>query len=594
MENKTTNKRLNPSDRLTFGLTSILLIFFLNSIYAQQNTLEQLLETGIRQIEHAHADSAESTFLKVARMAKEEKNIPIYIRTQINIGRIYSDKGENIKALRYYHEALDNAEKIQDKLLIASIFKNIGVLYVGWKKFDKALEYYDKSESVSRQINNEELIADCQNNKGIVYEQQQDYPKALLQYKNALEVYNKKNIPTKIAMALSNIAIVYKFQKKYQESLTYNFKAIELSEASGDQWNLAATYNNIGNLYGEIGQYQNAIKYCEKALGIAKAINAQEIIESIYDSMANAAAKAGDFKNAFIYHQQFSEAMNQFINTENARQLSELSIKYESEKKQQLIQRQQFEIAKRNNWLIAAGIIFSLLTLIAYITYKSYRHRQQKKLQTEIYKQQEIATQSIFTGEQNERIRIARDLHDSVGQMLSLAKMNLSALSTSDTPLQQTINLIDNTITEVRHISHNLMPEELNFGIFSALENLADQVNSSVTTKMEIHILDEIKTIKFRTQNELSIYRIVQEIVNNMIKHANASAINLSINQQNNHIIIHIKDNGKGLNNDSIENSKGIGWKNIHARVRLMNGKIKIQSEKLIGTQIEILLPENG
>lgn len=577
----------------TIYLTFFLLVFSLLLKAQTLSTEQQQLEQAIQLIKGNKQDSAE-VLLKQLMGAQVKKEQPkVYIKAELNLGRIYGDQGKNVEALKHYQNALKTAEAIHDKELIPHVFKNIGVLYVSWKKFDEAFDYYDRAEKIAVETGNKELVADCQNNKGIIYEQQENYPKALAAYKSALALYTEKDIPGKISMALSNIAIVYKFQKNYPEAINYNLKAIAISEKQSDQWNMAATYNNIGNLYGEMGNYKKAIEYCEKALAIAKEIEAIEIVESIYDSMAEAAAKAGDYKNAFAYHKLFSETLNEFINTENTKQLAELNVKYETEKKQNLIHQQQFEIEQKNKWLVFNGILFLISIIAAFFIYKNYKHRQDKKLQKEIFLQQELEAKALFEGEQQERIRIARDLHDSVGQMLSLVKMNISSQ-------QQNIetagiqNLVDKTIAEVRNISHNLIPEELNFGIIPALENLTDQVNASSSTKMEVDIPSEIRAMKFQKQNELSIYRIVQEVVNNMVKHANASLINLSIQKEGDALILSIRDNGKGLEEEIISKSKGIGWKNINARVHLMDGKIKILSEKLAGTQIEITLPQNS
>ncbi len=554
---------------------------------------EEKLENSIKLLSDYKLDSAEVQLKEIIKPEIRKHQPKVFIRAEINLGRIYGDKGENVLALQHYQNALKTAESTNDNELIPHVLKNIGVLYVSWKKLDEAFLYYDKAEKIATETGNKELVADCHNNKGIVFEQKEDYPKALNSYKTALQLYLQKNIPKKIAMSYSNIAIVYKYQKKYQEAINYNFKAIAIAEKQDDKWSMAAIYNNIGNLYGEIGDYKKAINYCEIALKIAKEIDAGEIIWSIYDSMAEAASKAGDYKNAFTYHKLFSKAMNDFINIENTKQLSELNIKYESEKKQNLINQQKFEIKQKNNWLIFGGLLFLISVIAAYFVYKNYQHKQDKKLQSEIFRQKEVATKSLFDGEQNERIRIARDLHDSVGQMLSLIKMNLS--SQNKTEENENIqNLVDKTISEVRSISHNLIPEELNFGIVRALENLSDKINASQTTKMELNIPNDVRDFKFQKQNEISIYRIVQEVVNNMIKHADASLINLSIKKSNNILSINIRDNGKGMEDDSIANSSGIGWKNISARVSMMDGKMTIESEKLVGTNIEISLPQNG
>ena len=554
---------------------------------------EKKLEKAKKLLDDYKLDSAEIEFRNLIKPEIQKSQPKVYIRAELNIGRIYGDKGDNVKALQHYQKALKTAESTDDKELISHVLKNIGVLYVSWKKFDEAFSYYEKAEKLALENKNKELIADCQNNKGIIYEQKENYPKALSAYKNALELYTEKKIPEKISMALSNIAIIYKAQKNYPEAVNYNLKAISIAEKQDDKWTMAATYNNIGNLYGEMGDYKRSIEFCEKALKIAKEIDAGEIIWATYDSMAEAAAKAGDYKNAFTYHKLFSVAMNDFVNKESTKQLSELNVKYETEKKQNLINQQDFVIKQKNIWLLFGGILFLTTLISAFFIYRNYQHKQEKKLQREIFLQQELATKSLFEGEQNERIRIARDLHDSVGQMLSLVKMNLSSQEQNH-ETENIQGLVDKTISEVRNISHNLIPEELNFGIFPALENLSDKVNASSKTKMELHIPEEIRLIKFQKQNELSIYRIVQEVVNNMIKHADASSINLSIRKLEKSLIINIKDNGKGLDDDSITNSSGIGWKNINARVHMMDGKIKIESEKLAGTQIEITLPQNG
>jgi len=554
---------------------------------------EKKLEKARQFLNDYKLDSAEINLKDLVNPETQKSQPKVYIRAELNLGRIYGDKGENVKALEYYQKALKTAESTNDKESISHVLKNIGVLYVSWKKFDEAFNYYYEAEKLAIETGNKELIADCQNNKGIIYEQQKNYSKALSAYKIALDLYKEKKIPEKISMALSNIAIVYKFQKNYPEAINYNLKAISIAEKQDDKWTMSATYNNIGNLYGEMADYKKAIEYCEKALKIAKEIDAGEIIWSTYDSMADASAKAGDYKKAFDFQKLSFTEFKDFLNKESAKQLSELNVKYETEKKQNLINRQKFEIKQKNVWLIFGGLLFLISVIFAYFIYRNYQHKQDKKLQNEIFRQKELETKALFEGEQNERIRIARDLHDSVGQMLSLVKMNLS--SQEQTVENENIqNLVDKTISEVRTISHNLIPEELNFGIFPALENLAEKVNSSSSTKMELNIPDEIKVLKFQKQNELSIYRIVQEVVNNMIKHADASAINLSIRKLDKSLIINIKDNGKGLDENSISNSSGIGWKNINARVNMMDGKMKIESEKLAGTQIEITLPQNG
>lgn len=237
------------------------------------------------------------------------------------------------------------------------------------------------------------------------------------------------------------------------------------------------------------------------------------------------------------------------------------------------------------------------MAIVGYLAIRNNAYKQQKRIQAEIHKQQEIETRSLFEGEQKERIRIARDLHDSIGQMLSVVKMNLSNLSTPDqygNKLDNTVELVDKTITEVRHISHNLIPEELNFGLFAALEDMAEKINHAGNTKVVLSIPDDALIYQFEKSNELSIYRIVQEALSNIVKHAQATTIDLAVMQQPNGMAINIKDNGKGFDTSQIKTSSGIGWKNIAARVNMLYGELQVRSEKLTGTHIEITIPDDN
>lgn len=554
------------------------------------NPLSQKLEKGIFLLSSGKIDEAEIIFTETSKKAISNNELYIYAKAETNLGRIFADKGNNVLAINHYQNALEKAEELGDKKLIAPILKNIGILYVSWKNFEKAIHYYNKAEILAEELGDNELVADCQNNKGIVYEQREEYEKAIRAYKNALNVYSEKNIPDKISMTLSNLAIVYKYLKNYAESLNYNFMALQLAEKTDDKWMVAAILNNIGNLYGIMGQYENAILYCKKAIVLSEKIDAKEIIYSTYDSMAEAAAIAGDYKNAFEYHKKFTEAKDRFINLENTRQLSELNVKYETEKKQKVIQKQQLEISTRNIWLLVAGIMVILIIAVGCFIFLIFKNRRKKQFDEEAQKQQQIARKALFEGEQNERIRIARDLHDSIGQQLSAIKMKLSQLEqTPEIAIAE--KHLDFTIAEVRAISHDLMPEALNFGFLRAVEDLCQKMDAVSQSDIQLNISEEVQNHNFLTQQSLSLYRIIQEILGNAVKYAQATLIQINLYLEKDHLIIVVNDNGKGISNSGMAKSKGLGWKNITARVNLLRGKINIDSEQAKGVKISITIP---
>lgn len=204
---------------------------------------------------------------------------------------------------------------------------------------------------------------------------------------------------------------------------------------------------------------------------------------------------------------------------------------------------------------------------------------------------------NLYTIQEHERIRIARDLHDSIGQKLSVIKMMLSTLSTheqhntSSEEINLAKQLVDETVQEIRNISHNLLPQELRFGLYDAILHITNEINATEKLHVEIETNGETKNVAISKDKEIAIFRIVQEVLNNILKHADATKIILAINFKHNEIHFSIKDNGKGFSVKNIGKSSGIGWQNIFARIKMMNGNIHINSENASGTQINFNIP---
>ncbi len=554
--------------------------------------LNEKIELNFAIIERFNGNYQKS-IQKTSKILKNTNYADIKASAYNNLGACYKNIGEKKKALNYYITSCNIYRKENNFSELAVVENNIGLLFQSIEDYDKAKNYHKKALNYFVSIDDDINIAKSYNMIGITLANQDSLQNALLNFKKSYSLNKRHNNIIGISEDVNNIGGIFYLMKKYDSAITYYKKSLEIDRQNRDFSNLADGLNNIANIYIDKKDFKNAkikldsaLYYSKKYKYMSAYLHNLEDYSILYELNKNP-------QLSLRYLKKYHSIKDSLDIENNLKDINELEKKYETEKKQNLINQQQFEIKQKNIWLIFGGILFLTSMISAFFIYRNYQHKQDKKLQKEIFRQQELEAKALFEGEQNERIRIARDLHDSVGQMLSLVKMNLSSQEqTSEN--ENTQSLVDKTISEVRNISHNLIPEELNFGIFPALENLADNVNSTSKTKIELQIPEEIRLIKFQKQNELSIYRIVQEVVNNMIKHADASSINLSIKKLENSLIINIKDNGKGLDDNSISNSSGIGWKNINARVHMMDGKIKIESEKLAGTQIEITLPQNG
>ncbi len=571
--------------------TFILCLLFCRSFSQDKKKIDSVNNIGF-EIKQKNAYTLDEVFLQNANYAQKINYLYGEAKSYSNLSLVYYFQGKYEKDVFYSQKAIDIFQKIKDDENLSIEIGELGYRMKN-RNLNRALSYLQKAKYIAEKKNLENPLLSIYNNYGVLKEMQKDYDSAYYFYKKGLNLKQAKHDELGIPYSLNNIAYIYFLKKDYNNAEKTLEESLKMRQKTKDTFGIAENYSFLGDVFFEKKNYQKSIENYQKSLNFTHKKHLLNLSQSSYLGLSKNYEAIGNTKQAFVNFKKHATIQDSLLNSDLVNKIAEMDAKYETEKKQNLITHQNFELKQKNYLLIFGGILFLISLLFIFFIYKNYKHKQDKKLQKEIFIQQELATKSLFEGEQNERIRIARDLHDSVGQMLSLVKMNLSSKEqTSETENIQ--SLVDKTILEVRNISHNLIPEELNFGIFPALENLADKVNSSSKTKMELQIPEEIKKIKFQKQNELSIYRILQEVVNNMIKHADASSINLSIRKLENSLIINIKDNGKGLDDDSISNSSGIGWKNINARVHMMDGKIKIESEKLSGTQIEITLPQNG
>jgi two-component system, NarL family, sensor kinase len=515
----------------------------------------------------------------------------------VNYGTVLANKYSFELGISYINKSIAYFELVKDTSQIAFAYSRISNAFHDFGNYEKGKEYALKGlkliESKPETYAGRWWLLLA---LGINYDDNGEYADAIATHEKALKVASGNE--RRLASALNNLGNTYKKKGMLKEAEAYFKKSFVYAKKLQNNYQFASIYGNLGDLSRIQKKYARARIQLDSCLYYSEKSTSPEKLKDAYEYNAYWYEETGDYKKSLRFKTQYMKLKDSLENVVKAGLIYDAQERYEAAKKEKQNQALQVEnqlrTTERNTAISEKWIILTisvvLVFLLAALAYLLYRINLTKIKRSEEQKM----NQALFVGEQNERIRIARDLHDGVGQMLSLVKMNLSTLDSQNTVMEKTVTLVDKTIDEVRNVSHNLIPEELNFGLFPALENLAEKINSSGLTKMEVDIPLEITKRKFEKQNELSIYRIVQEVVNNMVKHAGASLIGLSIQELNNNLILSIKDNGRGMDVSAINNSSGIGWKNINARVHLLDGKIKVLSEKLAGTQIEITLPEHG
>ncbi|WP_294328216.1 tetratricopeptide repeat-containing sensor histidine kinase [uncultured Chryseobacterium sp.] len=329
--------------------------------------------------------------------------------------------------------------------------------------------------------------------------------------------------------------------------------------------------------------------------------------KTIYKQLSSLHEEMGNTKEALIWEQKYSK-LNDSLNTENVKlEINKIESKYNAAEKERKIatlnaekKQKELEVNKKNSYLWGLSLILLLLIsllIFLYIIFRKNKKISEQKIK-EIKQKEELSlTKAILEGEERERERIARDLHDGLGGMLAGVKINFSTWSAShlnpekDQEFYKILGQLDNSVGELRHVARNLMPESLlNFGLETALNDLCEFYNRK-DIEIDFQAINIEKNLPLNIQ--LNIYRIAQELLANAIKHSGATSILLQCSQSEKDFFITIEDNGKGFESNKEQKTKSMGLHNLKNRVDYLKGNMEIISDNQ-GTTINIELSIDG
>ncbi|MGV3766314.1 MAG: tetratricopeptide repeat-containing sensor histidine kinase [Chitinophagaceae bacterium] len=568
---------------------------------------DSLLLRGIELYNAGNYAEAVAVFETRLKTAEQEKDLHTQTVLCNNLGNACSQKGDAVKALGYYQRSVKLSEALGNDTAKAKAIKNIGTLYESQKDFDAALRHYQEAETLAEKIKDSLILADCANNRAMILEQQQLYEAALKAYQQALGIYERKQLDDRVALTLNNMGVLYKTQGDYTKALEYYGRSAKLSEKIGDQFFVAANYINMGNVHRLQKQHKDAVALHEKSLALGEKNSMATIITEAYANLAEDYAVAGDFSKAYSLHKRYKAVQDSFLNVERSRQLAEMQTRFETEKKEQqitLLNRQntiqQLTIGKRNTTIGIIAVAFLAAIALGLLFYNRYKLKQEARLQAAVMEQQDIAAKAVIEAEEQERRRIAGDLHDGLGQLFSAVKMNLSefahrveeiAKPEDKSLLEKTIAITDESCREIRSISHQMMPNILlKSGLVSAVRDFIDKIQSSrLNIRVDTFGLQE----RLDPHIETVLYRVIQESVNNVIKHSGADTLDIQMHKEEAEISITIEDNGKGFEAKDVEQFAGIGLKNMMNRIAVLKGHIEFDSAPGKGTVVSVSLPLN-
>ncbi len=556
-----------------------------------------------------------------------QKRDSVYFNEYKLIKKLYN-KGEFSLALGKGFDLLKRVKKkniIELELLTNFL---IGNVFNKTKNYKKAKEYYLKADALFQElkINNKEF----KKNKiflkenyssikilfriGAMYHRLNDISNAKFYYEKVINSnsFNSSYLSVK-SNAYNNLSNIYFYSKEYldyKKAEEYALKAINFNKEKGDKVTEAASTASLANIYLELKEYKKAKEYYLKAITIIehnKDNKSLKFKEVFYDNLSWAMYGQKDYR-AYDYLGKSYDIRDSLRDAEVKKIVTEIEAKHNVDlvKQVEAIKLNDAKKAfQKKSWVFGGVTLFAVLLFLFTLNYYKLNKKNLslKLSQNKLLQQQKIEKlrsdsqtrilNATLDGKESERKQIAETLHDSVSTLLSSANLHLQASKAKfkgETPLEidKTEQIIKEASETIRDLSHTLVSSILlKFGLSYAINDMAEKYsNSSIT------IYADIKNIERYQQNfEIKVYNIVQELVNNILKHSKAENASIYLKERNQKIYLSITDDGQGFDVKEISKKDGLGINQIEARIQMMKGKFVIKTEKKNGTKIIIELP---
>lgn len=556
-----------------------------------------------------------------------------------NIGFVYRAWGESDKALETFTEARDLAKEAGRPDMEAVFYQNMGIVHNRAGRSVKALEAYFTALEIFESLDDEAGISDMLHNIGLVYKMNGEFEKSMTYYRQSV-AYDLKIADTlDLNVSYHNIGNALMMMGNYDSAKFYLNKSYELAKSSGQQCfngeagalgdlyyqlgkpdsaeyyfqeemdaisqcgntaHLATTQYNLGLIYRDRGQNSMAVKAFQESLNAALDYDQLDGQKNAALALYEWHKTIGSSSKALYYHELFQVANDSLFNQENTRQLAWMEANYQLENVTDSLNRKQAEEAglfsqriqkQRDQQLLI--IIVSVGLLLCMVLYYLY-FRKQKELThaRALAVEKSKGFNAVMTATEEERKRIAKDLHDGVVQQMGAVQMALARVIPA-LPAEQAeeVNHIRKmtaaAASETRELSHQMMPKVLiEMGLLPAMKEVVER--ALVLQKIKVDFEDFGLQERYPSSIEIAIYRIFQELVNNIVKHAKATEVNVQLIQNGARLILIVEDDGQGMGTFT---GRGIGLQNIQSRLSTIDGKVDYSSGPSSGTVATIVIP---
>ncbi len=520
--------------------------------HSANDTLKGRLETGLGIVfrQTGQMDSAFFHFYQALRLFERAGNAEGRAGTAVSLAQTYQQTGQYDTARALIRSVLGKGERIHHTTqliamhTLANIYGEMGLI-------DSALRIDKLGLQICADLNKPVIASTFYDNKGLCFRE------------------------------LGN----------YDSSAYYFRKCILIDSVAGNIKQTGDSYLNLASLATAQKDFVTAENYLHTALNLCRSCNYTTGVTSAWIMLSDLYRMNNDPVTALAYKDSLFTDYRRSNKRDRQTTILELEAVYNAEVKDNQIELQAEQL-DRKNYFIAALILLSITLLAtAFAVLSRFRIRRQHEKRLSELK----AAAAFYEAEQLERLRIARDLHDSLGQILSATKMVLGSADgrvDNKAALSKTNDLVDSAISEVRSISYNLLPDALQFGIVKAMLNLAKKLSGETGIEIICEPTNDAQQKSLSDVVSLSVYRIAQEVLSNMLKHSQCSRIIIHMQNSEGSFVLEIADNGKGFDSANLPvREGGSGWINIRARAALIEAAFEINSRPDHGTRITLSVP---
>ena len=573
--------------------------------------LSSYMDIGICNINLNKMDSALIAFEKAIPFARALKDTLMVARVLANMGNAYLHKKDRVKAIDYYLQSARLWETCAKQNYLPVLYSNINSLLDEQKEHNKALEYGNKAVALAKKLEDKYSLVNALVNLSTTYSYLKQPEKEYALLMEALPLAKKTTDIDQVATVYHNMGDHYFKKQNFLAALEKYLESYSYVKQMGNSYHLCTITTALAQVYHKLNQDEKALQYILQAEKLAKEVGTRTDLKEIYKTRAEIEQEAGNYKLASEYFLKTLTVSDSLFKTETSEKVAGVEAQYQNEKKQkeivQLEKDKQIQLLtiKQKSTLnyILIGSIAGLM-ILGFLAYRNLRHRQQLSKQQDELQQQRIrelekdkqlvAVDSMLQGQEEERSRLAKDLHDGLGGLLSGVKFSLSNMKDNliITPdnmavFERSLDMIDTSIKELRRVAHNMMPEMLTkFGLDEALKEYCNTINA--TNLLSVKYQSMGMETRVEKSVEIIVYRIIQELLNNTMKHAVATEAMVQLIKEEGRFSIIVEDNGNGFDTTMLKNNKGAGLTSIQSRVDYLKGHLDIHAEQGKGTLVNI------